>query len=148
MSLQNSQHFYLKIYNQIANSKQYKRRSRSHKTDPHIRGRPLTPTKYRSEHQKPQVTVTVARIPYTLEVLCHKIVYQDETQQYIETFDPDDPALVDRYPTYEIMAIDLQRRLNNHKSDIKEKKEEIRLCTNLQELPLVPLVNIFQSFYY
>ena len=30
-------------------------------------------------------------------MMCHKIVCQDET----EVFDPDDPTLVDHYPTYQ-----------------------------------------------
>jgi hypothetical protein len=34
--------------------------------------------------------------------MCYKIVYQDETEQYTEAFDADDPTQVDRYPTYQI----------------------------------------------
>lgn len=36
--------------------------------------------------------------------MCHKIFYQNETDQYTEAFDPDNPTLLDRYST------DQQRR--------------------------------------
>lgn len=98
---------------------------------PHIRDKPLTLTKYHSEHQNPMDSYRGTYPVYTIQIMCHKIVYQDQIQQYKK-----DPTLVDRNPTYETMETDLKRRLNNDKNGIKEKKEEIRRSANLQELPL------------
>ena len=55
----------------------------------------------------------------------HKNVYQDETVQYTEAFDPDDPT---QYWTatqqIQTLATNVQRRLNNVKGTIKETREE------------------------
>ena len=37
-----------------------------------VRGRRLTPTKYRSESQKSWDTATVVRSPYAPELMCHR----------------------------------------------------------------------------
>ena len=36
-----------------------------------------------------------------LELLCYKIDFRDGTESYTEAFDPDDPTLIDCYPTYD-----------------------------------------------
>lgn len=52
----------------------------------------------RPEPQTPWMKDTVTRTPYAPELMCHKIVYQDETELCTEAFNPDDPTLVDRLP--------------------------------------------------
>ena len=58
------------------------------------------PTKYRSESQKPWKTNTTVHSPYMPELVCYKTEFWDGTESYSEAFDPDDPTLVDHYPTY------------------------------------------------
>jgi len=55
---------------------------------------------YRSESQKPWKTVTTVRSLYMPELLCYKTEFRDRTDSYSVAFDPEDPTLMDRYPTY------------------------------------------------
>lgn len=67
--------------------------------------------------------------------MCYKIVYQDETEQYTEAFDADDPIQVDRYPAYYIDTDHGELPLKptyNTNSIIKEKRQENWRSISLQ----------------
>lgn len=57
--------------------------------------------------------------------MCYKIVYQDETEQYTEAFDADDPIQVDRYPAY---YIDRPWRATT-KADLQHQQHHQRKAT-------------------
>lgn len=97
----------------------------------HIRGRPWTPTKYRSEFQMPWKTVTTLHNPCMSELMCYRTEYRDGTESYSEAFNPDDPTLLDRYPRY-VTDTGLGDRPNNGRCVSREKskkKTEITLVS-------------------
>jgi len=69
------------------------KRERSTQRRYHIKGRPLTPIKYRNEEesQKPWNKCTSVRSPCMPELLCLNTEFIDGTESYSEAFDPDDP---------------------------------------------------------
>jgi hypothetical protein len=73
-------------------------------------------------------SVTVVRSPHAPELMCLKIVYQEQTEQYLEVFDLDDTSLMDRYPTHqtEVEHGDLpptstEQRQDRHKRKTRTK---------------------------
>jgi len=74
-----------------------------HPRSENIKGRPLTPTKYRNEEesQNPWKRCTSVRSPYMPELLCLKTEFRDGRESYSEAFDLDDPTLMDCYTRYD-----------------------------------------------
>ena len=70
--------------------------------------------------------------------MCSRTVYQNRTKAYSETFNTEDPTIVDRNPPYDsdtewTLATDHERRSNNLRSISWEKIEENRQSNSLQE---------------
>jgi len=80
------------------------KKERSTQSRNHIKGRPLTPTKYRNEEQsqKPWKRCTSVRNLYMPDLICHKTEFIDRTMFYSKAFDPDDPTPIDCYPRYDM----------------------------------------------
>jgi hypothetical protein len=91
-----------------------------------IKGRPLTPTKYRNEEesQNPWKRCTSVRSPYMPELLSLKTEFRDLTESYSEAFDLDDPTLMDRYTRY-----DTDSHLGD-RSPIPIQQREVRFTLN------------------
>jgi hypothetical protein len=68
-----------------------------------ITDRQLMQTKYldAEESQKPWRNCTSVRSPYIRGKLCYKTEFEDGSVSFSETFDPDDPSLMDRHPEYD-----------------------------------------------
>jgi hypothetical protein len=77
-------------------------RERSTQTRSNFIGRQLTPTKYLNteETRTPWNTFTTVQSPYIRGKLSYKTEFKDGSVSFSESFDPDDPALIDRYPDY------------------------------------------------
>ena len=77
-------------------------RERSTQTRSNFIGRQLTPTKYLNteETRTPWNTFTTVQSPYIRGKLSYKTEFKDGLVSFSESFDPDDPALIDRYPDY------------------------------------------------
>ena len=78
-------------------------RERSTQTILNFIGRQITPTKYLidpEEVRKPWKTCTTVRSPYIREKLAYKTEFKDGSVSFSESFDPDDPTLIDRFPNY------------------------------------------------
>ena len=78
-------------------------RERSTQTIRNFIGRQLTPTKYliaTEENRTPWNTCTTVRSPYIRGKLSYKTEFKDGSVSFSESFDPDDPTLIDRYPDY------------------------------------------------
>ena len=112
-------------------------RERSTQTRSNFIGRQLTPTKYldTEESRTPWNKCTAVRSPYIRGKLTYKTEFKDGSVSS-ESFDPDDPALIDRYPEY-TTETDLgdkpptptQQRDENSKRNACKKK------TNLSAIP-------------
>jgi hypothetical protein len=76
------------------------RRERSTQITTTITGRQLTPTKYLNteESQKPWRKCTSVRSSYMRGKICYKTEFKDGSVSFSESFDPDDPSLIDRHP--------------------------------------------------
>jgi hypothetical protein len=80
-------------------------RERSTQTMSNFIGRQLTPTKYlidTEETRTPWNTCTTVRSPYIRGKLSYKTEFKDGSVSFSESFDPDDPTLIDRFPDYTI----------------------------------------------
>ena len=77
-------------------------RERSTQTTSNFIGRQLTPTKYLNteETRTPWNTFTTVQSSYISGKLSYKTEFKDGSVSFSESFDPDDPALIDRYPDY------------------------------------------------
>ena len=78
-------------------------RERSTQTIRNFIGRQLTPTKYlidAEENRTPWKTCTTVRSPYNRDKLSYKTLFKDGSVSFSESFDPDDPTLIDRFPDY------------------------------------------------
>ena len=77
-------------------------RERSNQTRNTFNGRQLTPAKYldTEESRIPWNKYTAVRSPYIRGKLTYKTEFKDGSMSFSESFDPDDPALIDRYPDY------------------------------------------------
>jgi hypothetical protein len=66
---------------------------------PTVTGRQLTPTKYldTEDTRKPWKQCTAVRSPYIRGKLSYMTEFKDGSVSFSESFDPDDPALIDRY---------------------------------------------------
>jgi hypothetical protein len=87
-------------------------RERSTQTRSTFIGRQLTPAKYldTEESRIPWNKCTAVRSPYIRGKLTYKTEFKDGSISFSELFDPDDPALIDRYPDY-TAETDLSDRL-------------------------------------
>ena len=113
-------------------------RERSTQTTSNFIGRQLTPTKYldTEEPRTPWNKCTAVRSPYIRGKLTYKTEFKDGSVSFSESFDPDDPALIDHYPDYttETYLSDrpptpTQQRDENSKRKASKKK------TNLSAIP-------------
>ena len=113
-------------------------RERSTQTKSNFIGRQLTPTKYldTEESRTPWNKCTGVRSPYIRGKVTYKTEFEDGSVSFSESFDPDDPALLDRYPEYttETYLVDrpptpTQQRELNGKQKARKKK------TNLSAIP-------------
>ena len=78
-------------------------RERSTQTISNFIGSQLTPTKYlidTEETRTPWNKCTTVRSPYIRGKLTYKTEFKDGSESFSVSFDPDDPALIDRYPDY------------------------------------------------
>ena len=108
-------------------------RERSTQTIRNFIGRQLTPTKYLidpEEDRKPWKTCTTVRSPYIREKLSYKTEFKDGSVSFSESFDPDDPTLIDRLPDYttetdlgERPPTPTQRREKNSMRKASKKKK-------------------------
>jgi hypothetical protein len=105
------------------------RRERSTQTSTTITGRQLTPTKYLNteESQKPWRKCTFVRSPYMRGKICYKTEFEDGSVSFSESFDPDDPSLIDRHPEYNTLVIDHRHPHNNGMKDACERLAERRV---------------------
>jgi hypothetical protein len=97
-------------------------------------GRQLTPTKYldTEEPRTPWNKCTAVRSPYIRGKLTYKTEFKDGSVSFSESFHPDDPALIDRYPDY-TTETDLgdrpptptQQRGENSKLKVCKKKKNL-----------------------
>jgi hypothetical protein len=78
-----------------------------------ITGRQLTPTKYLNteESQKPRRKCTSVRSSYMRGKICYKTEFKDGSVSFSESFDPDDPSLIDRHPPVIVVVIWVDRSL-------------------------------------
>jgi hypothetical protein len=97
-------------------------RERSTQTRSNFIGRQLTPTKYldTEEPQTPWNKFTAVRSPYIRGKLAYKTEFKDGSVSFSESFDPDDPSLIDRYPDYTIET-DRQHPHNNGMKTASER---------------------------
>jgi hypothetical protein len=77
-------------------------RERSTQTRSNFIGRQLTPTIYLNteESRTPWNKFTTVQSPYIRGKLSYKTEFKDGSVSFSESFDPDNPALIDRYPDY------------------------------------------------
>jgi hypothetical protein len=120
------------------------KRERPTQSRNHIKGRPLTPTKYRNEEQsqKPWKRCTSVRSLYMPDLICHKTEFIDRTMFYSEAFDPDDTTLMDRYPRYDIDKLlgdrpptPIQQREVRYNVRASRKTEHASMKSNLSVKP-------------
>ena len=108
-------------------------RERSTQTIRNFIGRQLTQTKYLidpEDDRKPWKTCTTVRSPYIRDKLSYKTEYKDGSMSFSESFDSDDPTLIDRYPDYttetdlgERPPTPTQRREKNSMRKTSKKKK-------------------------
>jgi len=114
------------------------RRERSTQTTTTLTGRQLTPTKYldTEESQKPWRKCISVRSPYIRGKLCYKTEFKDGSVSFSESFDPDDPSLIDRHPDYNADT-DLGDRLPTptQQRDERCKRNASRMKRNLSAIP-------------
>jgi hypothetical protein len=109
-------------------------RERSTQTRSNFIGRQLTPTIYLNteESRTPWNKFTTVQSPYIRGKLSYKTEFKDGSVSFSESFDPDNPALIDRYPDY-TSETDLgdrpptptQQRGKNSKRKALEKKKNL-----------------------
>jgi hypothetical protein len=77
-------------------------RERSTQTRGNFIGRQLTPTKYLNTEETRTLwnKFTTVQSPYIRGKLSYKTELKDGSVSFSESFDPDDPALIDHYPDY------------------------------------------------
>ena len=77
-------------------------RERSTQTRSSFSGRQLTPTNYldTEESRTPWNKCTAVQSLYIRGKLTYKTEFKDGSVSFSESFDPDDPALLNRYPDY------------------------------------------------
>jgi hypothetical protein len=78
-------------------------RERSTQTISNFIDRQLTPTKYlidTEETRTPWNKCTTVRSPYIRGKLSYKTEFKEGSVSFSESFDPDDPTLIDRFPDY------------------------------------------------
>ena len=110
-------------------------RERSTQTISNFIGRQLTPTKYlidTEETRTPWNTCTTVRSPYIRGKLSYKTEFKDGSVSFSESFDPDDPTLIDRFPDYttetdlgERPPTPTQQRDKNSKREASMKKKNM-----------------------
>ena len=93
-------------------------REQSTQTRSNFIGRQLTPTQYidREESRTPWNKCTAVRSPYIRGKLTYKTEFEDRSVSFLESFDPDDPALPDRYQSIlqkQTLVIDHRHPHNN-----------------------------------
>jgi hypothetical protein len=101
-------------------------RERSIQTRSNFIGRQLTPTKYldTEEPRTPWNKCTAVRSPYIRGKLTYKTEFKDGSVSFSESFDPDDPALLDHYPDYtteQTLEIDHRHPHNNGMKTASER---------------------------
>jgi hypothetical protein len=113
-------------------------RGRSTQTSPIITGRQLTPTKYldTEESQKPWRKCTSVRSPYMRGKICYKKEFKDGSVSFSESFDPDDPSLIDRHPDYKADTdLDDRPPTPTQQRDERCKRKASSKKRNLSALP-------------
>jgi hypothetical protein len=113
-------------------------RERSTQTRSTFTGRQLTPTKYldTEESRKPWKKCTAVRSPYIRGKLSYMTEFKDGSVSFSESFDPDDPVLIDRYPDY-TAETDLGDRppTPTQQRDENSKRQASKEKTNLSAIP-------------
>ena len=114
-------------------------RERSTQTLRNFIGRQLTPTKYliaTEENRTPWNTCTTVRSPYIRGKLSYKTEFKDGSVSFSESFDPDDPALIDRFPDY-TTETDLGDRkpTPTQQRDENSKRKACKKKKNLSAIP-------------
>jgi hypothetical protein len=127
-------------------------RERSTQTIRNFIGRQLTQTKYLidpEDDRKPWKTCTTVRSPYIRDKLSYKTEYKDGSVSFSESFDPDDPTLIDRFPDYttetdlgERPPTPTQRRGKKQHAKGKQEEENYVCNTSIGEPDVKP------SYYY
>ena len=113
-------------------------RERSTQTRSNFIGRQLTPTKYldTEEPRTPWNKCTAVRSPYIRCKLTYKTEFKDGSVSFSESFDPDDPALIDRYPDYATETDFGDRPLTpTQQRDENSKRNACKKKTNLSAIP-------------
>ena len=114
------------------------RRERSTQTRTTLTGRQITPTKYLDieDSQKPWKKCTAVRSPYIRCKLTYKTELKDGSMSFSESFDPDDPSLIDRYPDY-TAETDLGDRppTSTEPRDVYSKRKASKMKRNLSAIP-------------
>ena len=110
-------------------------RERSTQTISNLTGRQLTPTKYLIESEESRISwnkITTVRSPYIRDKLSYKTEFKDGSVSFSESFDPDDPTLIDRFPDYttetdlgERPPTPTQQRYKNSKRKASKKKKNL-----------------------
>ena len=109
-------------------------RERSTQTRSNFIGSQFTPTKYLNteESRTPWNKFTTVQSPYIRGKLSYKTEFKDGSVSFSESFDPDDPALIDRYPDYTTET----DRQHTHNNGIKTASE--RLAKKKKYLSTIP----------
>jgi hypothetical protein len=113
-------------------------REQSTQTRSNFIGRQLTPTKYLNteESRTPWNKCTAVRSPYIRGKLTYKTEFKDGSVSFSESFDPDDPALIDRFPDY-TTETDLGDRkpTPTQQRDENSKRKACKKKKNLSAIP-------------
>ena len=113
-------------------------REQSTQTRSNFIDRQLTPTKYLNteESRTPWNKCTAVRSPYIRGKLTYKTEFKDESVSFSESFDPDDPALIDRFPDY-TTETDLGDRppTPTQQRDGNSKRKACKKKKNLSAIP-------------
>jgi hypothetical protein len=113
-------------------------RERSTQTRSTFIGRQLTPTNYldTEESRIPWNKGTAVRSLYIRGKLTYKTEFKDGSVSFSESFDPDNPALIDRYPDY-TAETDLGDRppIPTKQRDANSKRKASKKKTNLSAIP-------------
>jgi hypothetical protein len=113
-------------------------RERSTQTRSNFIGRQLTPTKYldTEEPRTPWNKCTAVRSPYIRGKLTYKTEFKDGSVSFSESFDPDDPALIDRYPDYTIETdLGVRPPTPTQQRDENSKRKACKKKKNLSAIP-------------
>ena len=111
---------------------------RSTQTRNNFIGRQLTPTKY-LDTEEPLTSwnkCTAVRSPYIRGKLTYKTEFKDRSVSFSESFDPDDPALIDRYPDFTTETdLDDRPAIPTQQRDENSKRKACRKKTKLSAIP-------------